>query len=320
MREVPARALVGLVKVPRPFEQRRALSLGAVTLLLGLAFLMGQRYTVERCFRTAAMSGCERPVFPFSLEALPSLAIPLALVVLLALTAGLSASGGSPLMVAASTTVHGAGAAILVLGGGFILLFPLIGTLAIALDELGRPRRRILQDLGGAGAIAIAGAAAAYGVLVAAMYLRGGFLGAAAPLIAIYLAYVVVVGLALGLTLALRDRSAYPMTRAMAAAALAAGVAGTLALFLVPPVVGRAVVVPGVPLLGALGVASGTVAAGWLLDLPPLASLGLASAVAVGLAPFLLAALLVLFGFSGPLSLMPPLPHVPWLPGTSTAP
>jgi hypothetical protein len=293
--------------------------MGAASLLLGVTFLTGQRYTVERCFRTAAMSGCERPVFPFSPEAMPSLAIPVLLVALLSATALLAAGGGSPVTVAASATVHAAGTAILLLAGAFVFLIPLIGTFAMALHELGQSRQRIVRDLAGAAAIAVAGTVAAYGVLVSAMHLRGGFLGAAAPLIAIYLAYVVVVGLALGLALAVRDRRAYPMTRAMGAAGLAAGLAGTLALFVVPPIVGRGIVVPGVPLLGASGIASGTLAARWLLGLPPIAAVGLASLIALGFAPFLLAALLVLFGFSGPLSLMPPLPHIPWLPGTSTA-
>lgn len=294
------------------------LALPGLAVALGLAFLSRQAYTVERCFRMGTMSGCERPVYPFSLEALPSLALPALIVLLIAGLTWLVATSDLNEVVVAAATLSAAGVALLVLVGGVALVVPLALMLGVALRRLDRRPARAALDVALTAAICLTAAVAAYGVLVGAMYLRGGFLGGSAPLAAVYVAYGAVVGIGLGLARAARGDVVLPLASGMAVAAVAAGLAGTLALLLVPPVLGRGIIVAGVPLLAGLGITTGTAGARWLYGISWGSALALAVAVAVAFALFVGASLLLLFGFSGPLMLMPPLPAVPHLPGTST--
>lgn len=295
-----------------------SLALPVLTLAVGFAFLTQQTYTVERCFRSGAMSGCERPVLPFSFEAVPSLVLPALIVVLFAAVQLVVARTSSRDGLVVAATAAAAAAGLIVPVGGLVLLIPLALGLATALARLGQPIRRATLDIALTAGICLVGAVAAYGVLVGAMYLRGGFLGGSAPLMAIYVAYTGVVGIGLGVALAARGGTAVPLARGMAVAGTAAGVAGALALLLVPAVSGRGIIVAGVPLLAGLGISTGTLGARWSFGMSWAASFSLAFAVAFVFAAFLGLSMLLLFGFSGPQALMPPLPAVPHLPGTST--
>lgn len=297
-----------------------ALALAGLTVGAGLGFLSRQTFTVERCFRTTTMSGCDRPVYPFSLEALPSLILPLFIILLVAALIWSMAMAADSLGVAASGSLAAIGVALLSLVGGFVLLVPFLVGLGIAVVRLGERRRPAAIDVLGCTLTCAAGVLAAYGVLVGAMHLRGGFLGGSAPMAAIYVAYGAAVGVGLGLARADQGSTTLPLTRGMAVAVLAAGLAGTLALLLVPPIPGRGIITLGVPLLAGLGIATGTVGARWLYAMSWGSALALAIGVVVAFALFLGVSLLLLFGFSGPLTLMPPLPNVPYLPGTSTGP
>lgn len=295
-----------------------SLALPVLTLAVGLAFLTQQTYRVERCFRSGTMSGCEYLVLPFSFEALPSLALPAFIVVLFAALQLVVARTSSRDGLVVAATAAAAAAGLIVLVGGLVLLVPLAFGLTTALARLGRPIRRATLDLALTAGICFVGVFTAYGVLVGAMYLRGGFLGGSAPLVAIYVAYAAVVGIGLGMALARRGGTVVPLAHGMAVAGTAAGVAGTLALLLVPAVPGRGIIMVGVPLLAGLGISTGTLGARWLYRTSWPAAFSLAFAVAFVFAAFLGASMLILFGFSGPLALMPPLPVVPYLPGTST--
>lgn len=295
-----------------------SLTLPVLTLAVGLAFLTQQTYMVERCFRIGSMYGCERPVLPFSFEALPSLALPALIVVLVAALQLVVARTSSRDGIVAGATAAAAAVGLIVLVGGLILLIPLTLGLATALARLGQPIRRATIDLVLTAGVCLAGVFIAYGVLVGAMYLRGGFLGGSAPLVAVYVVYAAIVGIGLGVSLAARGETVVPLARGMAVAGTAAGVAGTLALLLVPAVLGRGIIVAGVPLLAGLGISMGTLGARWLFRTSWAAAFSLAFAVAFVFAAFLGASMLILFGFSGPQALMPPLPAVPHLPGTST--
>lgn len=295
-----------------------SLALPVLTLAVGFAFLTQQTYRVERCFRSGTMYGCERPVLPFSLEALPSLVLPALIVVLFAALQLVVARTSSRDGLVVAATGAAAAVGLIVLVGGLVLLVPLALGLATALARLGQPIRRATLDLALTAGTCFVGVFTAYGVLVGAMYLRGGFLGGSAPLVAIYVAYAAVVGIGLGMALAGRGGTVVPLARGMAVAGIAAGVAGTLALLLVPAVLGRGVIVAGVPLLAGLGISTGTLGARWIFRTSWAAAFSLAFAVAFVFAAFLGASMLLLFGFSSPLGLMPPLPAVPHLPGTST--
>ena len=302
-----------------------ALAFGC-TALLGAATLLLGSFRVTTCISRPGFGGCGTRVYPFSLEAVPALIWPAALFAGLALLAAVAWRTRSVHLAGIATTAFAALAT-----GPILVLTPWlavpVGLLVLALPiRAGRNLRRTLIDLATALSLTALAVATAYTLLLAATLWRGGWLGAIAPAMWLYLAFAIAVAIGVGCALAVRTEEPFPLARGALVAFGVCGASGTVALAAMgeEPAL-KALAVRSFLLIAAVAVPLGAVALRRLLRFPPHQALAgsLLAALAFPLCTAITIGTLMSLG-PGPIapwaSIGLELPRVPWLPGTSTAP
>lgn len=288
-----------------------------LTALGGLVLLAARSYRVDRCFQGPSFGGCSYDTVPFSVDAIRPLLLP---VLLLGVAAAVALVAfrrrDEPAVIRAC-----AAAQMLLLGGGALgvgpaLIAPTLLLIAAALLAQAGARRTALE-LGLSGAAVVTAFGAGYALLFARHLLTwSAWPAGSLDLAWLYVGFATVLGLSLALLV--RRAAPIPLPRGLIAAYLAMGLAAVGASLVLPASLGKQGAILGLTVLAGFNVPIGAAVSRWYLgltwdEIPPVIVLALC-----GFVVFAAAALVLIYPMSPPVDLAPPLPRLPYLPGTAT--
>lgn len=297
----------------------------ALTALVGVGTLVSGTYRIATCFARPGYSGCSTVVSGFAPAALPAMLGPFAFFTGLTILAAVVWRSSSDRTAAVATTAFAALAASAILTVAPLLSLPVV--LLVLASSL-RARHPVLQavtDLAIAGALTALAVASAYTLLLAAMLWRGGWLAAIGPAMWVYVALAAALAVGVGCAVRLRTPAeTFPFARGALVAFGVCGAAGVIGLvFFTADLPFRVAAMRSLLMLGLVAVLLGAFALHHVLHISFRQALAGALAVSIAFPT----SVGIAIGTRTPSppsetssSIGPPLPRVPWLPGTSTSP
>lgn len=288
-----------------------------LTALGSLALLATRSYRVDRCFQGPSFGGCSYDTVPFSLDALRPLLLP---VLLLAAAAAVALVAfrrrDEPAVIRACAAAHALLLGGAALGVGPAVIAPTILLVAAALLARSGARRTALE-LGLSGAAVVTAFGAGYALLFARHLLAwSAWPGGSLDLAWLYVGFATV--LAVCLSLLVPRPVPIPLPRALLGVYAAMGLAAVALAFLPLPVHGKEGALAGLLALAGLNVPLGTAVSRWYLGLRWQEIWPALVLAMCGFVLFVVVAAVLVYPFAPPVGFAPPLPRLPYLPGTAT--
>ena len=289
-----------------------------LTVLGGLGLLATRSYRVDRCFQGPSFGGCSYDTVPFSLDAVRPLLLPTLLLAVAAAVALVAFQRrNEPAVIRACAAAQALLLGGAALGVGPALIAPTILLVAAALLAPGWGARRTALELGLSGAAVVTAFGAGYALLFARHLLAwSAWPGGSLDLAWLYVGFATV--LALCLALLIPRPVPIPVPRALLGVYAAMGLAAVALAFLPLPVYGKEGALAGLLALAGLNVPLGAAVSRWYLGLRWREIWPVLVLAMCGFVVFVVVAAVLVYPFSPPVGFAPPLPRLPYLPGTAT--